>query len=136
MMKLRHAAALALTAIVGLTARNVRAQSPLATATPMATTVPGGAAAIREPTSMATRGVGSPGVISHPQPIEFNVGGEPVFPPTRECSALMIEALRRRAPVAIPPSDRPESDRQCEEEMKRALTLERTRPECTSGPCW
>jgi len=131
-----HTIAVCVILLLGLGSSSARAQGLFASGTPTPTPIPGGAAAIGEPTAMSTKGAGSPGVIQHPQPTEFSVGGESVFPPNRECASLILQALGQHAPVAIPASDRPQSDQRCQEQMNRALTLERTRPECASGPCW
>jgi len=138
----------AATALLGVAALfacgviNARAQDPFGSDTPTPTAIPGGAAAIGEPTSVWTPSASkiknsNPQVIQLPAPsIVFNVGGQPIFPPNRECSGLILSALRQHSAVAVPVSERPQVDQRCSEEMNRALTLERTRPECTSGPCW
>jgi len=120
----------------------VRAQGPTGSDTPTPTAIPGGAAAIGEPTAVWTPSKskirnGNPAVILIPSPsTTFNVGGQPINPPTRECAALILRALRQHSAVAVPVSGRPQVDQRCSEEMTRALTFERTRPECANGPCW
>ena len=138
----------AATALLGVAALfacgviNARAQDPFGSDTSTPTAIPGGAAAIGEPTAVWTP---SPSRIKNPNPqvillpapsIAFNVGGQPIFPPNNECARRILSALRQHSAVAVPASGQPQVDQRCSEEMNRALTLERTRPECASGPCW
>jgi hypothetical protein len=117
-----------------------RAQEPFGSDTPTPTAIPGGAAAIGEPTSVWTPSApniknSNPQVIQLPAPsIVFNVGGQPIFPPNRQCSGLILSALRQHSAVAVPVSGRPKMDQRCSEEMNRALELQRTRPEPTGWP--
>ena len=127
----------AVLAFVLLGSSSAGAQGNFLSATPTPTPIPGGAAAIGETLSPEpTRGAGSPGLIQHPQSIEFSVGSISVFPPDNDCAHLILQALQKHAPVTVPVSDRRERDARCAEQMNRALDLERTRPECAEGPCW
>lgn len=130
----------ALLCVVALLAFGVvtaRAQGPAGSDTPTPTAIPGGAAAIGEPTSVWTPSASkiknsNPQVIQLPAPsIVFFVGGQPIFPPNGECSGLILSALRQHSAVAVPVSGRPKVDQRCSEEMNRALEIQRTRPEPT-----
>ena len=133
-------ALLSVAALLAFCVVTVRAQGPTGAETPTPTAIPGGAAAIGEPTAVWTPSNskirnGNPGVILHPAPsIVFHVGGQPINPPTRECAALILSALRQHSAVAVPASGRPKVDQRCSEEMNRALELQRTRPEPTGWP--
>ena len=133
-------ALLGVAALLAFCVVTVRAQGPAGSDTPTPTAIPGGAAAIGEPTavwtpSMRATGAGNPEVIQLPAPsITFNVGGQPINPPTNECAGLILRALRQHSAVAVPVSGRPNVDQRCSEEMNRALELQRTRPEPTGWP--
>ncbi|MGC1676466.1 MAG: hypothetical protein WA740_02935 [Candidatus Binataceae bacterium] len=87
---------LVVAALLACVVNPARAQDPFGSDTPTPTAIPGGAAAIGEPTSMWTPSASNiknsnPQVIQLPAPsIVFNVGGQPIFSPNRECSGLML----------------------------------------------
>lgn len=117
----------------------VRAQGPAGSDTPTPTAIPGGAAAIGEPTAIWTPSTskkvrGTAGLLQHPQSTYVNVGGETVSLPNAECARLVAEALRQKAAIPVPDSVRSSSGSWCSEEMNRALELQRTRPEPTGWP--
>jgi hypothetical protein len=108
---------------------SARAQGFFASSTPVPTPIPGGAAEIGEPSATSTKGPGTPGAVQLPEPqVIMHVGGEPVLARTGKCAAAILHALEGHTAVPAPNKD-------CADEMNRALDLQRTRPECASGPC-
>ena len=117
----------------------VRAQYAVGADSPTPTAIPGGAAAIGEPTAIWTPSRskkigGTAGLVQHPQSTYVNVGGETVSLPNEECARLVAEALQRKVAIPVPDSSRSSSGGWCADAMNRALELQRTRPEPTGWP--
>jgi hypothetical protein len=132
-------ALLGVAALLAFCVVTVRAQGPAGSDTPNPTAIPGGAAAIGEPTSVWTPSAskkvgGMTGPVQQPQSTYVNVGGETVSLPNAECARLVAEALQRKAVVPVPDSSGSSSSGWCADAMNRALELQRTRPEPTGWP--
>lgn len=132
-------ALLSVAALLAFCVVTVRAQGPAGSDTPTPTAIPGGAAAIGEPTSVWTPSAskkvgGTTGLVQRPQSTYVNVGGETVSLPNAECARLVAEALQQKAAIPVPDSGRSSSRSWCADAMNRALELQRTRPEPTGWP--